>query len=313
MRLQIWTRSCSVRSNKIDWSDLEYFLAVAREESLAGAAASLGVTHSTVFRRINGLEEDINVKLFVRNSDGYRLTEIGKEVLFHANKIAGHVNDLQRLLDNRNNELRGEIHITAPHNLAYTFLPRYIFEFRKEYPEITINLMVSNKEYNLSRLEADIAIRATPSPPMDLIGRKLFTLRWGAYAAEDYIKEKGKPVNMQELQIHRVISSGQALVNLPVFQWVEENLRKDCIIVRCNDLMSMSALAQAGVGIALLPDDQAKPQLIRLFGLPRDIVSDIWLLIHPDMRQCRRLILFRDYLINAFRSDPVFQQYGIVE
>jgi DNA-binding transcriptional LysR family regulator len=302
-----------VRSNKIDWSDLKFFLAIAREESLAGAAASLGVTHSTVFRRINSLEEGINVKLFSRNADGYRLTDIGKEVLYHVNKVAGHVDDLQRLLDNRNNELRGEIHITAPHNLAYKFLPRYISEFRKEYPEIRINLMVSNKDYNLSRLEADIAIRATSSPPMDLVGRRLFSLRWGAYASEDYIKELGKPVNMEGLQKHRLISSNQALIQLPAFQWVEKKLPKDCIVARCNDLMSMSAFAVSGVGIALLPDDQAKPELIRLIGLPRDIVSDIWLLIHPDMRQCRRLTLFREYLTNAFRSDPLFQQYGIVE
>jgi DNA-binding transcriptional LysR family regulator len=98
-----------------------------------------------------------------------------------------------------------------------------------------------------------------------------------------------------------------------VFQWVEENLPKAGIIVRCNDLMSMSAFAESGVGIALLPDDQAKPELIRLFELPGEIVSDIWLLIHPDMRQCRRLIVFRDYLTNAFRNDALFQQYGIVD
>jgi DNA-binding transcriptional LysR family regulator len=148
---------------------------------------------------------------------------------------------------------------------------------------------------------------------MDLVGRKLFTLRWGVYASEDYIKAQGKPANMKDLQTHQLISSNHALIKLPVFQWVEEHLPKDCIIVRCNDLMSMSAFAESSAGIALLPDDQAKPELIRLFGLPADIVSDIWLLIHPDMRQCRRLILFRDYLTNAFRSDPLFQQYGIVE
>lgn len=302
-----------MRANTINWSDLKFFLAIAKEESLSRAASNLGVTHSTVFRRINSLEEDINVKLFSRNSDGYHLTEIGKEVLSHVKQVAGQIDDLQRLLDNRNNELRGEIHVTAPHNLAYKFLPRYVSEFRKIYPEININLMVSNTDYNLSRLEADIAVRATPSPPMDLIGRKLFTLHWGAYASEKYVKEHGKPASMAELEKHLLISSNQALSKLPAYQWIEENLSKNNIVARCNDLMSMSAFAESGVGIALLPDDQAKPELQRLFELPGEIVSDIWLLIHPDMRQCHRLIVFRDYLINAFRDDPLFQQYGFVD
>ena len=302
-----------MRQNRINWTDLRFFLAIAQEESLSRAAEVLGVTHSTVFRRINSFEADINVKLFSRNTDGYQLTEIGKAVLSHVNQVAGHVDDLQRLLDNSNDELSGEIHLTAPHNLAYKFIPRYISRFRKQHPDIVINLMASNKDYNLSRLEADIAVRATSSPPLDLIGRKLFTLRWGAYASQSYVKEYGKPATMADLQNHLLISSNEALIKLPVFQWVEDNLPKDRIIVRCNDLMSMSAFAESDVGVALLPDDQAKPELLRLFELPTDIVSDIWLLIHPDMSRCRRLIVFRDYLCDAFRNDSLFQQYGIVD
>ena len=141
-----------MRQNKINWTDLRFFLVIAQEESLSRAAEVLGVTHSTVFRRINSLEADINVKLFSRTTDGYQLTEIGKAVLSHVNQVAGHVDDLQRLLDNSNDELSGEIHLTAPHNLAYKFIPRYISQFRKQHPEIVINLMASNKDYNLSRL-----------------------------------------------------------------------------------------------------------------------------------------------------------------
>lgn len=299
-----------MRITNINWGDLKIFLMVAREESLSRAASSLGVTHSTVFRRLNSLEEEINVKLFTRHANGYQLTEIGKELLSRVKQIAAHIDDMQRLLDNSNDEMRGEILVTAPHNLAYKFLPHYFAAFRQSYPEITVNVMVSNKDYNLSRLEADLAIRATSSPPMDLIGRKLFTLRWGAYASNEYIKQYGSPRTMEELKTQYVVSSSRVLGVLPAFQWIEENLAKENIVVRCNDLMSMSAFAESGVGVALLPDDQAKPGLVRLFELPGEIVSDIWLLIHPDMRQCRRLIVFRDFLMGAFRNDCFFQQYG---
>ena len=307
-------RGSHLRINTINWNDLNIFLEIVREKTLSGAAAKLGVTHSTVFRRINNLEASLEVKLFSRNPDGYQLTEIGKEVLTHVKQARSHVDGIHRLLDNSNSDLHGDIYVTAPHNLAYRFMPGYIARFCELYPSTRINLMVSNKKYNLSRLEADLAIRATSTPPMDLVGKKLFTLQWSAYASAEYVNIHGRAKGLTELKQHQhlLIASDQSLSKLPAFAWIEENVPKDQIVMRCNDLVSMSSFAQAGIGVTLLPDDQAKPDLIRLFELEKEITSDIWLLIHPDMRQCSRLITFRDFLIDNFRSDPLFQQYGVV-
>jgi len=294
--------------NKLDWNELNVFLTVAREKSLAGAALKLGVTHSTVFRKINALESTVNIKLFSRHSGGYRLTEIGCEVLTYVENVASQIDGLNHLLDNRNSETQGKVHITAPHNLAYNFLPSYFHEFNEIFPDISINIMVSNEEYNLSRLEADMAIRATHQPPENLIGRKILSLRWSAYASVKYIEENGRANSLDDLNKHLLISSDKTLSSLAAYQWIEDNINPTTIIVRCNDLMSMSAFAESGVAIAFLPDDQAKPELQRLFELPADIVSDIWMLIHPDMRQCKRLIVLRDFLIEKFRNDPLFEQ-----
>lgn len=306
-------RENHLQTNTINWNDLSVFLEIAREKTLSGAAVKLGVTHSTVFRRINNLESHLKVKLFSRNPDSYQLTEIGKEVLAHVKQVRSHVDDIHRLLDNSNSDLHGDVHVTAPHNIAYRFMPGYIARFHKRYPSIRINLMVSNKKYNLSRLEADLAIRATSNPPGDLVGKKLFTLQWSAYASAEYINTHGRAKNLMELKQHLLIASNQALSKLPAFAWIEEKVPKDKIIMRCNDLVSMSSCAQAGIGVTLLPDDQAKPDLIRLFELEKEITSDIWLFIHPDMRQCSRLITFRNFLMDSFLGDPLFQQYGIIE
>lgn len=304
-----------MRINTINWNDLNIFLEIAREKTLSGAAVKLGVTHSTVFRRINSLESSLEVKLFSRNPDGYQLTEIGKEVLAHVKQARIQVDGIHRLLDNCNSDLRGDVYVTAPHNLAYRFMPHYIVRFNEIYPAIRINLMVSNRKYNLSRLEADLAIRATSNPPEDLVGKKLFTLYWGAYASVDYLKSYGRPKSLDELvdQQHLMIGSDQVLFMLPAFSWIEAHIPNERIIIRCNDLVSMSSYAEAGMGITLLPDDQAKPELVRLFELDKSITSEIWLLVHPDMRQCARLITFRDFLMNSFRDDPFFQQYGVID
>jgi DNA-binding transcriptional LysR family regulator len=109
----------------LNWSDLKYFLAVARCGSLARAADKLNVTHSTVFRRINSLEAAAGIKLFARLPEGYRLTATGEEVLGYVERVSDRIDDLLRLFDSRDDHLCGTINVTAPHNLAYRYLPGY--------------------------------------------------------------------------------------------------------------------------------------------------------------------------------------------
>lgn len=102
-----------------------------------------------------------------------------------------------------------------------------------------------------------------------------------------------------------MILASNELSHIAVFQWAEEYLDARQIVSRCNDLMSMSALA--GVGITLLPDDQAKPELQPLFALDRRLHSDIWVLMHPYLRGCARLMLFNDFIVTRLREEPLFQ------
>lgn len=300
-----------VNIDELNWNDLKYFISVARAGSLSKAAERLGVNHSTVFRRINNLEQALDAKLFTRLSEGYQLSEEGKDVLKYVHEMSTRVNDIQRLLDNQNEELRGPIGLTAPHNLAYCFLPSYIKDFQTDYPEININLLVTNADCDLSRREADLAIRACSAPPDYLVGQRLFSLGWSAYASPNYLQAFGRPQDETELAEHRVISAHVDLTLLPAFRWLEKNVPHHSIVARSNDLVSMSALAVAGLGIAILPDDQAKPELERLFAVNFAQTSDIWVLIHPDMKRCQRLKVFRDYLINRFRQDALFQKLAL--
>lgn len=297
--------------DKLNWNDLKYFIVVARAGSLARAAEMLGVNHSTVFRRINTLEEALSANLFARLSDGYQLSEEGNDVLKYVDEMFARVNDIQRLLDSQNEALLGPINVTAPNNLAYQFLPGYIRDFQAAYPQININLLVTNTDCDLSRREADVAIRASSAPPDYLVGQRLFSLGWSAYAAPIYLAKYGRPASEAELADHKVISAHVDLTFLPAYRWLEKNIPGSRIVARSNDLVSMSALAVAGIGVAILPDDQAKPELERLFRVNFAPTSDIWVLIHPDMKRCRRLKIFRDYLLHRFREETLFRELAL--
>ena len=136
----------------MNWDDLRYFLAVAEAGSLQGAARSLQVNHSTVFRRINGFEKTVGARLFERLADGYQLTAAGEELLAHARGVGEEIDLLQLKVLGKDYSPSGKIRLTAPDNLAYAYLPRYLATFSKRYPAITLELVVGAEDNRLLAL-----------------------------------------------------------------------------------------------------------------------------------------------------------------
>jgi DNA-binding transcriptional LysR family regulator len=292
----------------MNWDDLRYFRAVAEARTLQGAARRLGVNHSTIFRRINRFEDSVGARLFERLPDGYQLTGPGEELAAHAARIAEEIDALELKLLGKDYRPSGRIRLTAPDNLAYEYLPRYLLAFARLYPEIEIDLIVGAEALNLTRREADMAIRATSNPPPHLVGRKLLDMAWSFYAAKSY-RPRSRPQASGELAGHRLIGADGALARLPAFQRLEEQHGKD-IALRCSTLNAMSAMAVAGHGIALMPDDQNKASLLRLFAAEPRAVTEIWLLTHPELRRTERIRLLMEHLSTAFRAEPRLAQAG---
>jgi len=286
----------------MDWDDLRYFRAVAGAGTLQGAARRLGVNHSTVFRRINRFEHSVGARLFERLPDGYQLTVPGEELAAHAARVAEEIDALELKLLGKDFRPSGKIRLTAPDNLAYEYLPRYLLDFADSYPEIEIDLVVGAENLNLTRREADVALRATSSPPPHLVGRKLLELEWAWFASQTYLK-RSRPKTTTELADHRIIGGDGAIARIPALQHLDATLR-DAVVMRCSTLDAMSAMAVAGYGIALMPDDQVKPSLVRLFPAEPRAVTDIWLLTHPELRRTERIRLLMEHLAEAFRSEP---------
>lgn len=286
---------------QLHWDDLRYFLAIADAASLAGAARALGVNHSTVFRRINRFEGDVGARLFERLPDGYQLTVAGEALLAHARRVEQEIDALELEVLGRDFRPSGTVRLTAPDSIAERFLPAYLLAFRERYPDIALELDVGAASLDLTRREADLAIRATTAPPPHLVGRKVVSLPWSFYAAPAYVGTAGRPRSADELGGHRIIAADGALRRLSPYRRLESGA-SPCI--RCSTINAMSAMAEAGLGIALMPYDQDKPALERLFDAEPAFASEIWLLTHPELRRTERVRLLVDHLYDAFRADP---------
>lgn len=284
----------------LNWNALKLFLAVAQTRTLTGAAALLGMSHSTVYRRLNEFEQEVG-RLFERLNGIYELTELGEEILIHAQRVSSSFEDIERHLAGKDTQPKGIVRVTAPTSFSYRCLPNHIAELHELYPEIEIELLVTNLELNMTNRYADIAIRVTPTPPEHLVGRQIRYIKWGVYASKQYIAKHGHAANTNDLAHHRLIGAAGALRTHSAFTWLDNKHHLN-IGSRSDDFVAMACLAEASQGLALLPDDLAKPELVRLFTFTPQSENQLWILTHPDLRNVERIKLVMQYLTKALAT-----------
>jgi DNA-binding transcriptional LysR family regulator len=289
---------------QLDWNDLRYFLAIARAGTLAGAAQALGVNHSTVFRRLNAFEDRLGVRLFERLPEGYVATPEGEEIRRHAEAVDDSVNALARSVAGRDYRLSGRIRLTTAASLASDYVAGYLVKFRETHPDITVEIATGDHDFDLTRREADVALRATQSPPEFLVGRKLLELPWYVCAGRETLARHGTPTGMADLGRFPLIGADDSFMRLPPFAWLRRTFPDRQFAARANDLGTMRALTLAGMGLAVLPGDQYCPDLEHLFPVEPAFAGQLWLLTHPDLRHVARIRAFMEFLADAIRTDP---------
>ena len=286
----------------MDWSDLPFFLAVAEGGNLSRAAARLGVNHSTVFRRINGMEERLRVRLFDRLPEGYVLTEAGNQALEYARQAEDSVISLERALAGRDVELGGQIRLTTAPDLARLYVAPCLGRLARVHPAIRVEVIVSDSDYDLGRREADVALRATTRPPDYLAGRRVADLVWRAWASPAYLRQAGRPASTEDLGTHRIIGSDEGFLRLPVFSALRKRYGPDRFAATAGDLSTMAAMAAEDLGIAFLPHDPTGGRLEPLFPSDPPHRSVLWILTHPDLRAVARIRVFTEFLFDDLRS-----------
>lgn len=278
---------------------MRFFLALARAGSVRAAGTELGVSHSTVARRIDLFEKGIGVRLFDRTPAGYFVTAAGEDMLAAAHRMEVEMTGLERRLLGQDTRLEGQISITFPDSLTSDILMPDIVKFNKLFPDIDLELVLSYRVFDLSKREADIALRSlrcNSSPPVHLIGRKLASVHYAHYASRAYLEENDFDLSPPVTSWIRW-DEGERYP-----EWVKNSLYP--VIPGkhnlANGMMQMQA-AKAGLGIASLPCFAADrdPGLVRLPGSISSPYFDMWILSHPDLRETTRLRVFRDYITKS--------------
>ena len=289
----------------MDWDDLRYFQAVAATGSLAAAARKLGVNHSTVFRRVNAFEESLGVRLFDRVSGGYVLTPAGEEMAVSAARVDDEVSSIERHLAGKDFQLSGNLRVTTTEAVAEGYLMAKVVEFRRAYPEILVDLVVGYQVYDLSKREADIAIRPGASPPEHLIARRLVRLHWGVYGTAAYLRRHGEPSSVEQLASHQLIGFSDVTAGGLSFDWARKLAGPKGLVFTSNNLLIQRHAACASMGLAVLPvylGDREK-RLRRVLDLGSEMQLDLWLLTHPDLRDTSRVRAFREFIVEAIERD----------
>jgi DNA-binding transcriptional LysR family regulator len=234
--------------DELNWDDLRYFLHAAQAKTLARAARSLGVEHTTIGRRLSALERSLGAALVLRGPGGLELTRLGERAL-------PLVMEVERAILALKSEIQSgtwRVRLAVPSGLARLFteaLPR----LKEAQPQIGLELVSGARTVDLKKGEADVALRSGPVDDAELVVRKLVSFGWSLYASETYLARHATPIDTANLRGHSLIGFDESLSGTPAAKWLEERARTGAIVLRSREMTDMLGAALSGTGIALLP------------------------------------------------------------
>lgn len=281
----------------MNWDDMKLFLAIAETGGLKKAARRLDMHHSSCARRIKAFEQDLELKLFDRLAGGYQLTTAGEALLKSAHLIRDEFNAIEHDLAGKDTKLAGPICVTLPNGFACNLLMPDIHQFMQRYPEVQVEINMSYSRKDLSKREADVAIRHVDNPLDSLAGKRVGQIYQSAYASVDYLQQHD-PINQPE-RCHW-LGWGKPENHL---SWAEKH-KFENVPVRgdfYSDVLQLAAV-KANMGIASLPCFMADtdPQLVRLPGTEAIARDWIWVLAHKDMMTNARVRIFIEFIAQSF-------------
>lgn len=280
-----------------NWDNLRYYLEVARTGAVSTAAKQLQVSHATVLRRIDQLEQSLGVKLFKRLQSGYTLSDSGHALWPQALAIETQNLALERQFKGRDKQLSGSIRITQPENHIIDLYNLYA-QFTQQYPNIKLEIFPSSTVKNLNRQEADVAIRFTDSPDELLVGRKIGRISFGTYASQTYLQHFKTPPSPAD--IDWVLWSSPTLKQHNDRQ--VNRLKRYCnspkVIMRAESVSDIISAVRAGMGAGVISHVSAKnyPDLVCLEYQDLAPNPELWLLTHRDLREVARIKCFMRFM-----------------
>ncbi|SRR5579859_31418 len=287
-----------------DWTLYRSFLAVLRDGSLSAAARTLGATQPTLGRHIEQLEAALGCPLFTRSPGGLAPTPVALTLRPHAETMETAAEALLRQASGESGSVRGTVRISASEMVGGAVLPAMLARFQSDYPEITLEVSLSNSQDDLLRREADIAIRMVRPAQDAMLARNVGTLTIGFYAHRRYVERHGLPADFGELGSHIVIGFDRDDTVARGMTLDGQAVTRDLFRYRVdNDLAQWQALL-AGAGIGGCQDRLAarEPELVAVLPDKLRLRYGVWLVMHEDQRDNRRIKLLYDFLADEMKA-----------
>jgi DNA-binding transcriptional LysR family regulator len=290
-----------------EWSDVRYFLAVARNGSTVAAAKALKTSQSTVQRRLVELERKLGRPLVKRTAAGYRLTEFGEEMLPYAERVEQAARAMELHRGTLERAEVGVIRLTCPEPIMVRLMQSGLLDrFHARHPGLRIEFVMSDKYLDLAKGDADLALRSGDTDDDVLVGRKIADSIWAVYASRKYIERRGKPDRVEDLDRHAIVGLDESMANHRAATWLREKAPNAEIAARSTSVLGLVSAAKSGVGLAALPTalGDAEADLVRVLGPIPELQRSWRVLTHPDLRQTPRVAAFFDFVndeLAAFR------------
>jgi DNA-binding transcriptional LysR family regulator len=300
----------------LDWDRVRIFHAVAEAGSFTRAADGLGLSQSAISRQIGALEEQLGTPLFHRHARGLVLTEQGEILRDAATEVARRMAVVESALGESRDHPAGTLRLHTTVGVGTVWLTAHLTEFAELYPEISIAMVVTDAEVDLSMREADVAIRLQRPTQSDLIQRRLMTVHTHLYAAESYLARHGAPATAADLDRHRLVAYGEDpnLTSQPL-NWILHAGREEAdaerprrAALRVNNVYGMLRAVQSGLGLASLPDYLASGSGSLVRVLPElEGPSFTGYFVYPEeLRNSKRVAVFRDFLLEKVAQQAVW-------
>lgn len=285
----------------MEWDDLKHFLAVARSGSLRDAARVIKTSPATVARRIAALEGRLGTRLFDRKQTGYALTESGETVRQKAEEVEEAVLSVERAALGRDLRPTGRVRLSTTADIATLVVGPNLREFRRRLPQIQLEIVATTDVINLTKREADIALRTVRPTQGNLVLRQVGRWNLGLYAAKDYAEARGLEPGLDDLSAVDVIMFNEEVAHWRGGPWFAEHARNAPVTFTANTRQIHHAACKGGMGVAILPcllaDDD--PDLIRLLPPEKVISVELWLVVHRDLVRTARVRAVMDFLTTA--------------
>jgi len=303
-RLQVEIAKLHSATMNFGWDDLRYFLAFARAGSMQAAATALGVNQSTVQRRIAELEGQIGRQLVERHLSGYRLTGLGEELRPAAEDVEAAVATFERHLAACDKGLTGTVRLTCGSSVADRLRRTPLIDtFHTRYPGLRVELVISDRHLDLSKGEADIAIRLGEPRDEALVCRKIADASWSVYASRAYVERHGRPDDPEGIKDHLLVDCDGSIANYPGARWLRSVAPHATVATRSDHWQGLVLAVKAGAGLAALPRFQGdnESELVRVID-NIGLVMPYYLLMHRDMQQTPRVRAFADFVASEIKS-----------